>query len=875
MLRTLAAALLLSASTAALANDRYEPQSVDVLLDQGTTYDPAIPKPEDVTGYRLGEIIYPPDMHVDYIEALAEASDRVEVSVIGRSHFGRPIHRVTISSPDNLARLESIKATQRSLMNANAAPPPADHPVIMQFTYGVHGSEPSSYDAAPAMLYHLIAAQGPEIDKLLDEAVINIVVPLNPDGMNRFAQWTNMHHANVPVADPQSREHFYEWPWGRTNHYYFDLNRQKLLVNQPESRAVVEFTHEWMPNVAVDLHEMGSNSTFMFSPGPPDRRNPLFSDTTLAMKRDMNTFVTDRLDGEGALYVTEELFAMFYPGYGSSYPNLIGTVPYLFEQSSTRGLIRETEYGTLRYDDKIGMQARVGMAVIRAGHARRAELQAHMANFYNESRALAASNPVRGYVFGSSDRGRLAGFLDMLSVHNIEVRELNRTVSLDGKTYEAGEAFVALTNQSHYRLVETMFSSQVITERSLFYDVSAWTQSLAWDLDYAPLSGRSFSANLAGDLVQGFDAAAPTPERSPYVYVMEWDSFYAPRALYRLLDAGLRARVIPDETLVRTRTGEVEPGRGAIMVTIAGQDLDADEIYELMVRAAREDSVTIHAATSGLTSRGSDLGGFDLENVEKPEVLLATGRSVSSNDAGEYWYLLDHEMNMPVSMIDVRELPSMSMERYTHLILPGGDYSSFDEDFRERLDSWVKAGGILIASESGARWAAQHDISSAVFIDEDGDEEAADGEGEAPEEETTTDARPYDTILDWDAEVRITGALFETEADITHPLVFGLRDSMLPVTKIGTGAFAVSDNPFALPVRYAQGDPILAGYASEENREELAGTGMMHAERRGDGAVVLFADNPVFRAYMKGTARLVTNAIFFGNDFRNPARRAD
>ena len=876
MLRTLAAALLLSATPAAFTAEAYEPKPVEALLDQGVPYDPAIPKPEDVTGYRLGEIIYPPHMLAAYIEALGAASDRMTVSIIGRSHFGRPIHQVTISSPDNLARLDEIKAAQRRLIAPNAAPPPADHPVIMQFSFGVHGSEPSSYDAAPAMLYHLAAAQGPEMDALLDEAVITIIAPVNPDGMNRFAQWTNMHHAAAPVADPQSREHFFEWPWGRTNHYYFDLNRQKLLVNQPESRAVVEFTHDWLPNIVGDFHEMGSNATFMFSPGPPERRNPLFSADALALNRDMNSVVAAQLDGEGALYVTEELFAHFYLGFGSSYPNLIGAVPYLFEQSSTRGLIRETEFGTLSYDDKVGQQARVGLAVIRAGHARRAQLQAHLAGFYEESRRLAASDPVRAYVFTSTDRGRLADFLDMLSVHQIEVRALSRRLNADGRSYEPGDAFVVLADQTHYRVIKGLFGAEIIQDRTEFYDVSGWTQPLAWDMDYSELGGRGFSADIAGAIVDSFEAAAATPERSDYVYVLEWDSYYAPRALYRLLDADLRARVIPDETIVRTRAGEVRPGRGAIVVPIAGQELDADAIYDLMVRAAREDFVTVHAAVTGLTPQGSDLGGFRLRNVEKPDVLLATGRAVSSNDAGEYWHLLDHEMNIPVSMIDVSEMPRASLERYTHIILPGGQYASLDEAFRERLDAWVRAGGVLIASESASRWVAEHDLSSAVMLDDE-DEGGEAGEAEAGEADAGESDAPdaYEDIDVWDAEARISGALFETRADITHPLVFGLRDPMLAVTKIGTDAFAPSDNPFALPVRYAEDDPILAGYASVENREKLEGAGAMHAERRGSGAVILFADNPVFRAYHKGSQRLVTNAIFFGDDFRNPSRRVD
>lgn len=871
MLRTLAAALLLSAAPIAAGAQSYESQPVEALLDQNVQYDPAIPKPEDVTGYRLGEIVFPPHMHADYFEAVAAASDRVVLSQIGESHFGRPIQRVTISSPANLARLDAIKATQRGLRGPNAPQPPADHPAIVQLTHGVHGSEPSSYDAAPLILYHLAAGQGAEIEQLLEEVVVHIVTPVNPDGTNRFAQWTNMHRAAVPVGDPQSREHFYEWPWGRTNHYWFDLNRQWLPVTQPESRAVVQATHDWLPNIAADFHEMGSNSTYFFSPGPRDGLHPLLSQDALALNLDMNGFLADQLDGEGALYVTEEVFDDFYLGYGSSYPGLVGAVPYLFEQSSTRGIVRETEYGTLRYDDKIGQQARVGLALIRAGQARRAELQAHMASFFEESRRLAADDPVTAYVFTSPDRARLAGFVEMLGVHQIEVRELGQPLRADGRVYEPGEAYIVPVNQTQYRIIKGLFETRIIEDRSEFYDVSGWTQPLAWDMDYSEVRGRRLSPNLAGEAVESVDRSAPAPARSDYVYVLEWDSYHAPRALFRMLDAGLRARVIPDETTVRTRAGEVQPGRGAIVVPIAGQELGAEEIHALMVRAAREDSVTVHAAAGAVTSRGSDLGGFELSNIEKPEVLLATGRDVSMYEAGEYWHLLDHEMNIPVSMIDVSEMPGASLERYTHILLPGGRYAGLDEAFRERLDTWVRNGGVLIASRSAARWAAEHDLSSASYVgEEESEEEAgedAGGEAEAPDSYADIDA--------WDAEAFISGALFETRIDVTHPLIFGLRDDMLPVHKIGTDAFAPSGNPFALPVRYGEDDPILSGYASEENRERLEGAGMMHAERRGSGSVILFADNPVFRAYMKGSARLVTNALFFGDDFRNPGRRTD
>ena len=858
-------AVLFAALAAVLGSAHaYEPKSVEDLLDQDVSYDASIPKPEEVTGFALGDIIYTPEMHSAYIRAVAAASDRVSMAEVGRSHFGRPIFRVTTTSPDNQARLEDIRQTQIGLTEAGSASAPDDHPAVIQLTHGVHGSEPSSYDAAALLLYYLAAAQGAEVEALLEEVVVNQYVMINPDGANRFAQWTNMHRANVPVADPQHREHFYEWPWGRTNHYWFDLNRQWLPATQPEAVALLNATYEWMPNIAGDYHEMGRNTTYFFSPGPTDGLHPLLSQDALELNLEMNSFLAEQLDSEGALYVSEELFDDFYLGYGSSYPGLVGAVPYLFEQSSVRGIIQETDFGTLRYDDKIGQQARVGLAVIRAGQARRADLHQHLSDFFDESRRQGQNDSVTGYVFTSTDRGRLADFLEILAVHRLDVRALDADLRAGGRTFPAGESFVVPVAQDQYRVVKGLFETRVIEDKSEFYDVSGWTQPLAWDLDYAELRSGLFASGPSLGQDAAFDRSAPDPDRTPYVYVMEWDSYYAPRALYRLMDAGLRAQMVPDETEVETTRGLVEPGRGAIVVPVAGQSISADEIHALMVRAAREDSVMVHAATTALTPTGSDLGGFALSTLEKPEILLVSGRGTDMYGVGELWHLLDHQQAMPVSMIDQSELSDADLSRYTHVLMANGGYPDLDDEFAETLGDWVREGGVLIGVRGGARWAVTHELSSARWL-----------EDEAAEDDAESAAEPaaYDTLQAWDAEQAISGALFESDIDTSHPLAFGLRDTMLPVHKIGTEAFAASDNPFALVARYDEDDPILSGYASQQNRDRLEGAGVVHAERTGSGSVILFADNPVYRAYYRGSARLVTNALFFGEAFRNPRRR--
>lgn len=859
MLRALALSLALALPTAGAAS-AYDPKPIADLLNFDARYDAAIPTPEAVLGFQSGEIIFTPEMHAAYIRAIADASDRVSVETIGHSHFGRPILRVTTTSPANQARLEEIRQTQLSLGDTGAQAP-ADHPVIVQLTHGVHGSESSGYDSAPLILYHLAAAQGAEIETLLDETVIQQIVMINPDGANRFAQWTNMHHANVAVADPQSREHFYEWPWGRTNHYWFDLNRQWLPVTQPESRALVSTTQDWRPNVAADLHEMGSNSTFFISPGPREGFHPLLSQNGFDLNLTMNQSINAQFDEAGEVFVSEEVFDDFYLGYGSSYPGLIGSIPYLFEQSSVRGLIQETEYGIQRYDDKIAQQARTAVALIASAHANRAELQSHMRDFFNESRQMANADPVRGYVFGSSDRGRLADFLQMLQTHRLEVYELAQSFTHQGQDFEPGEAFLIPLRQQQYRLVRGLFETRIIEDKVEFYDVSGWTQPLAYDLDYAELRGGQYRSQIVGDRVTGFDIAEAAPDVSSIGYVMEWDSYYAPRALYRLLDADVFARVIPDDISIRTTAGETDIDRGAIMIELSRQPVDAEAIHALLSQAAEEDGVKVHAVTSASTSRGSDLGGFNLSNVERPEVLLITGRGISMGDAGELWHLLDHDMHMPVSMIDQSELGGADLSRYTHIILPHGRLNRMGDDMPETLNAWVRAGGTLIATRGAASWVIEQELTSATIAEL----ETPEADADQPEN--------YDAMAAWDAELQISGAIFETRIDTSHPLAFGYRDAVLPSHRIGSLAFASGDNPLALPVRFGADDPLLSGYASEEVRRALAGTGAVFAERRGSGSIILFADDPYYRAYVRGPTKLMMNAIFFGNDFRNPSRR--
>jgi len=854
-----AAACLFAAPAATQPQTPYVPAPIETLIGEDVSYDASIPKPEDVVGYASGEIAFPPEMLQAYLRVLAERSDRVSVTQIGESHFGRPILRFTVTSAANHARLDEIKTEHLARPDGRSSDAPEDAPAIVQFTLGVHGNEASGHDVAAPLLYHLTAAQDENTRRLLEETVLHVVVMINPDGAHRFAAHVNQFRAAAPVADPQHVES--AMASGRQNHYGFDINRQWIPANQPEAAAAIRATHDWAPHIAADFHEMGSNTTYFFSPGPLDGLHPLLSQDGLALTQRLNDTLEERLDRDGTLYVSEEFFDDFYLGYGSSYPGLVGSVAYLFEQSSARGVIQDTVNGLARYDEKIAGQVRAALALLRAAQARRGELIEFQREFAAETRRLVQSDEFSAYVFRSDDAGRIADFIDILHIHGIEVRRLRADARFSGQAFPAADSFIVSLDQPVYRVIRGFFETRVITEKSAFYDVSGWTQPLAWDLDVAPVPRRQ-GGSLLGEVVQEIDRAGPAPIEADYAYVLDWTHFRSPRALHRLLAAGLRAKVIPDEVTVMTAGGEVRTRRGAVMVPVQGQDMTPEEIHAFVAQIAREDGVTLHGAVTGSTREGSDLGGFSLEALEAPRVMALFGEGVSTTAWGEVWHLLDFEMGMPVTLVEPRHFSRATLDDYTHIILPDGWYGDLGEDDAERLGDFARAGGVVIGLEGGADFLTRNEVSSAQAHEVNDDV----AESEPPAE--------YASIDQWDVEERISGAILATTADLSHPLLFGLTDPRLPVHVAGAEAFSRGDNPFATPITFDEGG-VLSGYASEAAQASLAGGGFVHAERVGGGSVILFADSPWFRAYTRGTGRVFMNAIFYGKAFRNPSRRTE
>ena len=314
-------------------------------------YNSDIPTPESFLGYQIGEWHISHDQQLMYMRHLASLSPRMELRQHSRTYEGRPLVHIVITSERNHARLDDIQREHVALSDgSNAGNVNLDNmPAVIYQGFSIHGNEPSGANAAPLVAYYLAAAQGPEIEQLLDNLVIIFDPSYNPDGLNRFASWANTHKNKNLTADPNDREYSEAWPRGRTNHYWFDLNRDWLPVQHPESQGRIQTFHDWKPNVLTDHHEMGTNSTFFFMPGEPTRVHPLTPKMNQELTAKIGEYHVKALNEIGSLYYSGEGYDDFYYGKGSTYPDANGCIGILFEQASSRGHLQETENGLLSF----------------------------------------------------------------------------------------------------------------------------------------------------------------------------------------------------------------------------------------------------------------------------------------------------------------------------------------------------------------------------------------------------------------------------------------------------------------------------------------------------------------------------------------------
>jgi hypothetical protein len=856
---------LLIAFTLLIAFNGLNAQDLKYFLPDSVSYDPAIPKPKDIIYHEVGEWHVTHDRLVNYMKAIAAAApDRVKLETMGLSYESRPQVLLVITSKKNQANLEQIRQQHVALTDPSrsASLDINNMPIVVYIGHSIHGNESSGANASLLTAYYLAAAQGKQIDELLDNTVILFDPSFNPDGLQRFSTWANQHKSKNLVSDPFDREFNEVWPGGRFNHYWFDLNRDWLPAVHVESQNRLQWFHKWKPNILTDHHEQGSNATFFFQPGVPSRVNPLTPEKNQELTGKLGKFHAAFLDRIGSLYFTKENYDDFYYGKGSTYPDVQGCIGILFEQASSRGHLQQTANGLLSFPFTIRNQFVTALSTLEGAKALRKEFLAFQRDFFKNSVNESTTAAVKGYVYGDdNDQAKTFHFTEMLRRHQIEVYGLKTRISADGNEFKPSGSFIVPASQPQYRLIKSIFEKTFEYKDSLFYDITSWTMPLAFGLPSAELNATQFNAGLLGDKITEVKMPAggiAGNGKSEYAYLFAWDELYAPRALYELQKEGLFIKVATNKFELPWNESSLKFDYGTILVPVRSQTISSDKLYQLVKEVAEKNNIRVYAVTGGNVISGSDLGSSKFAAITKPSIAMITGPGVNATDAGEVWHLLDQRMNIPATHLEPVIFNRVELNKYNTLIMVGGNYGELN---KEKLKAWVQGGGTLVLTEEAVTWAAQNGISEVKF-------KKTKSPVDSLQKLTYTDREQVDGAQ------QVNGAIFGAEVDLTHPLAYGYNQKTVSLFKANRVFMEKSKNPYATPFYYG-GKPMQSGWVSKENADAIKNSAAVIVNTVGGGRVISIADNPNFRAFWLGGSKLFMNAIFFGRNIDAASGRTE
>ncbi len=905
---TLLAAMLLA--TSASAQD-------DFVFWPNADYDPAVPTIEQVTGHAPGERV---TWHADvmrYFDSLAAAHpERISVHRYAKTWEGRDLIYAVISSPENMARIDEIKSDMQRLRNAGntssaqAASIIRSQPAVTWLSYGVHGNEISSSDAAMLTAYHLLASRGDDrIDDILNNTVVVIDPMQNPDGRDRFIHHFEMAEGLLPDVDRLSAEHNEPWPGGRTNHYLFDMNRDWFILSQPETRGRIDAIQEWYPVAFVDAHEMFSDQTYYFAPEAIPFNPHLAADqrASLELFGKTNAGWFDRF---GIDYFTREVFDAFYPGYGASWPSYFGSIAMTYEQASARGLVVRQYHGnemSYAFTVRNHFVTSLGTAETVANHR-----QKFLQDFYDYQLSAideGGSEDIRAYVLpAQADQAGANKLAGLLVRQGAEVGVATAAFRACGRSFEAGSHVINLA-QPAKRLLRTLLDADVAMDGAFLeeqerrrakglpdeiYDVTAWSMPLMMNVESVACSRAIDVATRPVGPATQLPGSVSGGEAT-VAYLVPWGESTAVRFLANALRRGL---VVKSTDKAFTHQGT----RYASGTLIIGEADNNTGIHAIVRDIAARTGASAVSVDDSWVTDGPNFGSENVVRHNLPRVAIAWDRPTSSYSAGNTRYVIERQFDFPVTPIRTHQIAAADLSAYDVLILPeasqfgGGSYGAdLGEAGAANLKDWVSKGGVLIGVGNANRYLADANIDITSIRRENavvdaGDEDEKDngkpddsrkpaGNGAEEEQEPTVEGSYLTSADEYEASITpekaepdsMGGVLVRADVDADHWLGAGVA-ATLNVLVRGSDIYTPIRLDSGVNVaRFQAADDLLAsGYIWEENRKQLAYKPFVVVQAEERGFVIAFTQDPNVRAYLDGLNVIFANAIFRGAAHARP-----
>ena len=817
------------------------------------------PTPDQFLGYPLGTQFTPHYKVVDYFKQVAATAKNVKLEQYGLTYEGRPLMMAIIASPENYGRLEEIR--QHSLDMSNAKDNNnSNQPVIVWLSYNVHGNEAVSTEASMKTLYELVNNANAQTQQWLKNTVVIIDPCLNPDGHERYVNFYNSTRSLQPNVQRYSREHNEPWPGGRSNHYYFDLNRDWAWQTQKESQERVTKYNQWMPQVHVDFHEQEIEAPYYFAPAAEP-----FHDVITPWQRQVQVMIGKNnakyFDQEGWLYFTKERFDLFYPSYGDTYPMYNGAIGMTYEQggSGRAGVaVLKKDGDTLTLSERIAHHYATGMSTIEIASQNAAKIISEYVHYFDAAKKTPQGAYKSYVVKAAGNMEKLHSLLDLLRKNNIAFGFGANTGNASGLNYFTGktEAFtiakedlVISAYQPHSNMLRVLFEPVSHLSDSVTYDITAWALPYAYGLtSYAvkqslkPLTGAP-----------EMPSNTPLSAQKPYAYLARWNSIRDVKFLSSLLQNEVKVRF----TEAPFTVGGKDFAAGTLVITRSGNAAKGAQFDQLITSEANRFKITLDAVSSGFVDKGTDFGSDKVRFIKKPNVAMIIGDDVSSLGVGEVWHFFEQQLDFPITVVDERNMEDINWDQTDVLILPDGIYKIFtDKPAATRLKEWVSNGGKLIAMEAAAAQLAGADWGIKLKKEEEKKED----------EEKKAAAHPYEALKPYANREResvkqfIPGAIYKVQLDVTHPLAFGypayyytLKQDARLYEFIESGGWNVG---------VLKKDSYLSGFVGADTRKQLKDGLLFGVKEIGSGEVVIMADDPLFRSFWENGKLLFSNAVF-------------